>query len=96
MNRHVEQTNKTTVFVFHTTGTTYNAMQGFGFGGGIGDTFRDYRQDDEISRERAELEAQRLKNAELEQRLAQLERAGQVPPQVLQSAPVPVQSQQQP
>ena len=61
---------------------------------GIGDSFRDYRQDDQIARERAELEQQRLKNAELEQRLAQLERS-QGQPQVLQSAPAPLPEQQQ-
>ena len=61
---------------------------------GVGDSFRDYRQDDQIARERAELEQQRLKNLELEQRLAQLER-GQTGGQVMQSAPAPLPEQQQ-
>ena len=67
---------------------------GFGFGGGIGDSFRDYRQDGEIARERSELEQARLKNMELEQRLAQLER-GQASQQLMQSAPAPLQAQDQ-
>ena len=46
---------------------------GYGFGGGIGDSFRDYGQDREIARDRTELEEARIRSAQLEQRLAQLE-----------------------
>lgn len=56
-----------------------------GIGGGIGDSYRDYRQDDQIREERYQLEQARMKNAELEQRLQQLEQ-GKVAP-LPQAAP---------
>jgi len=61
---------------------------GYGFGGGIGDSFRDYGQDREIARDRTELEEARIRSAQLEQRLAQLEQQ--------QGKPKQVQQQQQP
>lgn len=42
-------------------------------GASMGDSYRDYRQDGEIARDRAELEQSRIRQAELEQRLARLE-----------------------
>lgn len=41
--------------------------------GAMGDSYRDYRQDSEIARDRAELEQSRIRQTELEQRIAQLE-----------------------
>ncbi|CAB9505873.1 expressed unknown protein [Seminavis robusta] len=54
---------------------------GFGLGGGIGDSYRDYRQDGEIARERSELQEAKIRQAELEQRIAQLEGAPKALPQ---------------
>lgn len=62
---------------------------GFGYGlgsmtGGMGDTYRDYRQDSELARERAELEQSRIRQAELEARIAQLEGNGEKQQQLQQ------------
>jgi len=57
-------------------------------GGGIGDSYRDYRQDDEIRRDRSELEEAKFQQMQLEQRIAQLEGASRAPQQL---APAPVQ-----
>jgi cell division protein FtsB len=61
---------------------------GFGLGGGFGNSYRDYRQDDELARERAELDQARLRSAELEQRIAQLEGSSN------QNQPLQLQQQQ--
>jgi len=56
-------------------------------GGGIGDSYRDYRQDDEIRRDRSELEEAKFQQMQLEQRIAQLEGASRAPQPVQQLAP---------
>lgn len=62
-------------------GYGYNPLGGFGLGYGlgamnsIGDTVRDYRQESEIQREKVELEVTKQKQAELEARIRELEKA---------------------
>jgi cell division protein FtsB len=71
--------------------TLFLLLAGLGFGlggGGLGNSYRDYRQDDELARERAELEQARLRSAELEQRISQLEGS------VNQNQPLQLQQQQ--
>jgi len=77
-------------------GLGYGLGGGFG-GGGFGGGYRDYRQDEELSRERSELESARARSAELESRIAQLEgrQAVAAPQQQLQLQQAPVQQQQQ-
>mmetsp|Transcript_24733 Transcript_24733/g.38157 ORF Transcript_24733/g.38157 Transcript_24733/m.38157 type:complete len:216 (-) Transcript_24733:51-698(-) len=58
---------------------SYNPFGGFGLGYGLGsmnnarDTARDYRQESEIQQTKAELETAKAKEAELEQRIKELE-----------------------
>ena len=54
---------------------------GLGVANGIGREMREYRQEDEIRKDRSELEMAKQREFALEQRLAQLERAqaGQAP-----------------
>ncbi len=65
-------------------------VSGFGYGFGalnaVGNDIRDFRQEGEIQRERAELDAAKQREAELAARIAQLEQS-----QGINSAPVPVQ-----
>jgi hypothetical protein len=62
-------------------GYGYNPLGGFGLGYGlgamnsIGDTVRDYRQESEIQRDRAELEVAKEKQQELEARIRELEKS---------------------
>lgn len=69
-------------------GYGYNPLGGFGLGygmgaiggGGIGGGMREYRQEEDIARSKAELEVAKQKEAELEARIRALE-AGQVAPE---------------
>jgi uncharacterized membrane protein len=73
----------TPVMVAPMYGYGYNPMAGLGLGLGlgavndIGNTMRDYRQESEIQESKAELQQARMKAAELEGRLRQLEQASQ-------------------
>jgi hypothetical protein len=64
-------------------GYGYNPLGGFGLGYGLGamnnagDSYRDYRQESEIQRDRAELEVEKQKSKDLEARLRALEQAQQ-------------------
>lgn len=64
-------------------GYGYNPFGGVGLGYGLGamnnygNEMRDYRQESEIQKEKAELELAKEKNAELEARIKAIEQAGQ-------------------
>jgi hypothetical protein len=71
-----------------------NPLGGFGLGYGlgamtnsVGDSVRDYRQDTEISRDRAELELAKQRQAELEARINALESSSSAPTAASPAAP---------
>jgi hypothetical protein len=71
------------VYIAPSIGYGYNPLGGLGMGyalgsmNNIGNDMRDYRQESEIQQSKAQLEQARIKEAELEARLRQLEAAQQ-------------------
>lgn len=76
-------------------GFGYNPFGGFGLGlgygavGSVGNVMQDIRQDNELDRVQAELQAEKIKEADMEARLRALENATkqQLTPQLLQAQP---------
>lgn len=65
----------------------FNPFGGFGLGFGGNNVFQDIRQDNEIDRVRAELQAEKIKEAEIEARIRSLEGSASTTQQKLQAQP---------
>jgi hypothetical protein len=69
----------------------YGMGLGFGAAGSVGNAMQDFRQDNEIDRVKSELQAERIKEADMEARLRALENGRattqQLPPQMPQAQP---------